>query len=52
MYNGDEKAFKIGYYHGPEIAYIDNIKFCGSFHTQNSRKVCITYRVPVSKIKF
>lgn len=49
-YDADNAHYVVGTYKSTESAYVDNVKLCGTFNSQDVRKACITFRVPVSTI--
>lgn len=49
-YDADSVQYVVGKYKSTENAYVDNVKLCGTLNSQDTRRACITFRVPVSTI--
>ncbi|KAL6447618.1 hypothetical protein ACFW04_000064 [Cataglyphis niger] len=49
-YDADNTNYVTGTYKGTENAYIDSVKLCGTFNSQDPRKACITFRIPRNPI--
>jgi len=49
-YDAEKGEYFIGKYKGKENAYVDNVKLCGTLHSQDQPRACITFRIPVSTI--
>jgi hypothetical protein len=46
-YDDEEAKFQIEKWKGKEVAYIDNVRLCGTFYSQEATKACIVFRIPV-----
>lgn len=49
-YDADNAQYVVGTYRSTENAYVDNVKLCGTLNSQDPRRACITFRIPVSII--
>ncbi|XP_070167298.1 DNA-directed RNA polymerase I subunit RPA2 [Polyergus mexicanus] len=49
-YDADNTNYVTGNYKGTENTYIDSVKLCGTFSSQEPRKACITFRIPRNPI--
>lgn len=46
----NESVYKTKKYLGSEECVVDNVKLCGTFNADSKKVICLTFRVPVSRI--
>ncbi|XP_011868721.1 PREDICTED: DNA-directed RNA polymerase I subunit RPA2 [Vollenhovia emeryi] len=49
-YDADSAQYVVGRYKSTENAYVDNVKLCGTLSGSDSRRACITFRIPRNPI--